>query len=173
VTLAPRVWVPICERYDRSLAVLRAEHWHPTLDEQPYAAGILVRPTRLYAAGDVVFDYFTNGQGERWSFMGWSSKRRAAIGAHYLQFARFGPSAADRIKAAEWRRTHPHLKGEVYDWDWTDKSIQHENRSTVRLVPRPDALATLSWEHPDLRRFALSALRAAYSERPVSTNSGA
>lgn len=161
------------ELYDRSHAVMLREGWYAPGDDHPISVGILARPTRLFAAGDVVFDYFTNGSGERWSFIGWSSKRRSAIVRHYLQYARYRSSEADRQEAREWREKHSHLRHEVSDWWWRPTSEQVTNRSTVRLVFRRDLPEPQrSWSDPDVRRFALSALRAAYSASPVSTTSG-
>lgn len=180
---APRVWTPITERYDRSLEVALEEQWHP--DDTPIAVGILARPTRVFAAGDVVFEHFSNGTGERWAFQGWSSKRRCSVTHHYLQYARHMPSAEDRAEAAECRRKNAHLRAERekamarfglrhdWWWWWTAPSLQIDNRATVRLVMRSELLeGARPWSDPDLRRLALSALRAAYSARSVSTNSG-
>lgn len=168
----PRVWIPLCERYDRSFATMESGYWSPSLYGQPYCAALFMRATRLFAAGDIVFEHIANGGGERWSFNGWSSKRRCAVTGFYLQYARHAPSAADYAEAAAWWKAHPQFGDRRYD-DGAHPSVQHENRSTVQLVMHPDPNRERSWSDPDVRRLALSALRAAYSARPVSTNSGA
>ena len=132
-------------RYDRSCELLDSWLHH---DEDAYCAAILRRPTRLFATGDVLFSSFTNGQAERWAFSGWSSKRRAPIRDFYVQFGR---------------------------WQWPEdeaRGRQFTNRTPLALVTRPAALRKHSWRQPGLRRFALSALRAACPAFPVSTNSG-
>jgi len=138
--------LPLDLRFDLSLAWLRM--WlatHDPVNEHGSEAafvGVIMRPHRLFAAGDVVFSHWANGGGERAPFLGKSTKLGRFIGPMFLQFAR-------------------HRNRETFF-----------NNSLVHIFARPDELSSKSWSHPELRELALSALRAACSAPPVSTTSG-
>lgn len=153
------------ESYDRSMTAVTADEWRSWMNvdlAEAYAVGLVIRPLRVFAKGDVVVDHIANGQGERWSFSGWSSKRRATIRGLYLPFGRF----TRRMQDGRWQSTF------------------HDNRTPVWLFVRPAEFANVSWTQPALREHALRAFRAAIAARssarraahaacPVSTDSGA
>jgi hypothetical protein len=154
------------DKWDRAVIaaqMLSESEFGDELVYGPYRAAFVARPTAVFAKGDVVICYFSNGSGERCWIYGYSTKKHCylpASGRSHLmaQFARHSPGTP------HWRvPTHQIAQGDCK---------QHRNKSPVRLIEPPDhAIAGLPLHDPVVRAHVLEALQAAYAAFPAGLGS--
>ena len=157
--------------FDLTVRELRRDdrvHW---LGDVHGTLGVYVRPTRVFLQGDVVLCWWNNGGGERLQVSGWSSKKRALIVQLMQSYARYDSWDVVERKEKAWHHTKVIHREPKH-------MLQHGDRVALRIVALPAELIRREpqsferWSRPDMRRLALSGLRAAYSAPPVRTDSG-
>jgi len=154
------------ERYEKQFdeAVTIASDKGVTLDS---GVGLAVyqRNTRLFARGDLVLVWFTNGGGSRWPVYGRSS-RGYVVAYRYEQGHRY----RERGKWQPQFTNGPHVYGPYR----SSTSDCYSNKSTIRLVDVPTEISNgLKSDSALLRRWFSEALRAGYAACGVGSGSPA